>query len=137
MPPEAAEELQGQWVGQEKSRYDFTLKLLEQKSTTRGYFVYRMTDRYGNFFIAFDGREQWNLPGTKEGTHENDYEDDHRLQKGDCFTCKATVNRHDIAQYKYGSPDSKYKQTVLNRIKLKEFVGRTDGYDSYNEETEN
>ena len=123
---ETDQELQGQWVGQEKSRYDFTLKLLEQKSTTRGYFVYRMTDRYGNFFIAFDGREQWNLPGTKEGTHENDYEDDHRLQKGDCFTCKATVNRHDIAQYKYGSPDSKYKQTVLNRIKLGKLIEKTE-----------
>ena len=41
MPPEAAQEIEGHWVGQEKSRYDFTLKLLEQKSTTRviGFFV--------------------------------------------------------------------------------------------------
>ena len=143
MPVEKSEELEGSWVGQEKQRYDFVLKLLEQKSTTRGYWVYRMTDRHGNNFIAFDGREQWNLPATKEFTHESQhkqeegYTGDHRLQKGDCFTCKATVNRHDIAQYKYGSPDSKFKQTVLNRIKLKEFIGRTDGYKSYNEETEN
>ncbi len=139
MPPEAAEELEGQWVGKEKSRYDFTLKLLEQKSTTRGYFVYRMTDRHGNFFIAFDGREKWDLPGTKEGTHpehEGNYTGDHRLQTGDCFTCKATVNRHDIVNFKYGGADSKHKQNVLNRIKLKEFIGRTDGYSSYNEEIE-
>ena len=39
-------EIEGHWVGKEKSRYDFTLKLLEQKSTTRGYWVYRMKDKY-------------------------------------------------------------------------------------------
>ena len=134
-------ETEGHWVGKEKERYDFVLKLLEQKSTTRGYWVYRMTDKFGNLFIAFDGREEWDLPYTKEFTHEEQhrkqpegYTGDHRLQKGDCFTCKATVNRHDIANFKYGGPDSKHKQTVLNRIKLKEFIGRTDGYESYNEE---
>ena len=133
-------EIEGHWVGKEKERYDFVLKLLEQKSTTRGYMVYRMTDKFGNLYIAFDGREEWDLPYTKEFTHEEQhrkqpegYTGDHRLQTGDCFTCKATVNRHDIGQYKYGSPDSKFKQTVLNRIKLKEFIGRTDGYASYNE----
>ena len=139
MPPEAVEETEGHWVGTTKERYDFTLKLLEQKSTTRGYFVYRMTDKFGNLFIAFDGRENWHLPSTKKGTHESQhdqpdgYEGDHKMQTGDCFTCKATVNRHDIANYKYGGPDSKHKQTVLNRIKLKEFIGRTDGYEAYNE----
>ena len=102
--------------------------------------VYRMTDKFGNFFIAFDGREEWDLPYTKEFTHEEQhrkqpegYTGDHRLQTGDCFTCKATVNRHDKANFKFGGPDSEYKQTVLNRIKLKEFIGRTDGYESYNE----
>ena len=141
MPPEAVEETEGHWVGTTKERYDFTLKLLEQKSTTRGYWVYRMTDKFGNLFIAFDGRENWHLPSTKKGTHPDTngssqpdgYEGDHKMQTGDCFTCKATVNRHDIANYKYGGPDSKHKQTVLNRIKLKEFIGRTDGYKSYNE----
>ena len=52
-------EIEGHWVGKEKERYDFTLKLLEQKSTTRGYWVYRMKDKYGNLFIAFDGRPEW------------------------------------------------------------------------------
>ena len=118
MPTEA--ELDGHWVGKEKSRYDFVLKLLEKKSTSRGYFVYRMTDKFGNLFIAFDGRAEWDLG-------------DHTLTSGDCFTCKATVNRHDIVDYKYGGPNSKHKQTVLNRIVLKEFIGRVDGYSSYNE----
>ena len=65
MPPEARSELEGHWVGTEKERYDFTLKLLEKKSTSRGYFVYRMKDKFNNFFIAFDGREEWDLPATK------------------------------------------------------------------------
>ena len=137
MPTEV--ELDGHWVGTEKKRYDFTLKLLEQKSTTRGYWVYRLTDKFGNLYIAFDGRENWHLPYTKEHTHEpqhsqpEGYTGDHKLQTGDCFTCKATVNRHDIVNYKYGGSDSKHKQTVLNRIVLKEFIGRVDGYSSYNE----
>ena len=127
---------EGHWVGREKERYDFTLKLIEKKSTSRGYFVYRMKDKFNNFYIAFDGREEWDLPATKKDTHpehEGNYTGDHRLQDGDCFTCKATVNRHDVSKFKYGGSDRRFKQTVLNRIKLKEFVGRTDGYNSYNE----
>ena len=118
MPHEAQKsEPDGYWVGKEKSRYDFVLKLIEQKSTTRGYWVYRMKDRHGNMFIAFDGREEWPLitPGCT-----------HMVATGDCFTCKATVNRHDIVDYKYGSPDSQYKQTVLNRIKLGKLVEKTE-----------
>ena len=127
MPTEV--ELDGHWVGKEKSRYDFVLKLLEKKSTSRGYFVYRMSDLQGNLYIAFDGRSDWNIPDTKKGTHPKSpgqpvgYTDDHKLHYGDCFTCKATVNRHDIAHFKYGGPDSTHKQTVLNRIKLKSFIG--------------
>ena len=117
MPPEAAEELEGSWVGQEKQRYDFVLKLVEQRTTTRGYWVYRMTDRHGNLFIAFDGREEW---------REGDGGNNQLFGNGDCFTCRATVNRHDIAYYKYGSPDSKFKQTVLNRIKLGNILEKTE-----------
>ena len=110
------DQAEGHWVGTEKSRYDFVLKLLEKKSTTRGYFVYRMTDKQGNLYIAFDGRSDWNfeIPGIGEPR---------TLEHGECFTCKATVNRHDIAHFKYGGPDSTHKQTVLNRIKLKSFIG--------------
>ena len=78
--------IEGDWVGKEKKRYDFTLKLLEQKTTTRGYFVYRMTDRHGNIFIAFDGRSQWNFENSRTGEID-------QLGAGECFTCKATVNR--------------------------------------------
>ena len=129
MPPEATQEIEGNWVGQEKSRYDFTLKLLETKTTTRGYMVYRMKDRYGNQFIAFDGREQWEIEQENIDSFGVPIDPDqgetfrYTLENNDCFTCKATVNRHDIANFKYGSPDSKYKQTVLNRIKLNKYIG--------------
>ena len=119
--------IEGHWVGKEKERYDFTLKLLEKKTTTRGYFVYRMTDKFGNLYIAFDGRENWFTEGLLAVLTDNTDPDSvagHNLQDGDCFTCKATVNRHDIADFKYGGPDSHHKQTVLNRIKLKSFIGR-------------
>ena len=114
-----AKEIEGNWVGKEKERYDFVLKLIEQKSTTRGYWVYRMKDKYGNLFIAFDGRPEWSVKVT-----EGDESDFQTLMNGDCFTCKATVNRHDKANFKFGGPDSEYKQTVLNRIKLKSFIGK-------------
>ena len=128
MPPEAAQEIEGHWVGKEKERYDFTLKLVEQKSTTRGYMVYRMTDKFGNLFIAFDGRAEWEIEEKNIDSFGVPIDPDegeiirYILQNGDCFTCKATVNRHDIANFKYGSPDSKHKQTVLNRIKLNKLV---------------
>jgi len=111
------QEIDGLWVGKEKERYDFVLKLVEQRSTTRGYWVYRMTDRYGNLFIAFDGREEW-----REGEGGNNQ----LIGNMDCFTCRATVNRHDIPNYKYGGPDSKHKQTVLNRIKLGKLIEKTE-----------
>ena len=113
---ETDQELDGNWVGKEKQRYDFVLKLVEQRATTRGYWVYRMTDRHGNLFIAFDGREEWREEDANNQLFVN----------GDCFTCKATVNRHDIASYKYGSPESKHKQTVLNRIKLGKILEQTE-----------
>jgi len=92
-------EIEGHWVGKEKERYDFTLKLPEW-----------LVDNH--------------LIKEEEGTITDDDEtvSVHPLVNGDCFTCKATVNRHDKAKFKYGGPDSEHKQTVLNRIKLGKFV---------------
>ena len=129
MPVEKNQETEGHWIGKEKERYDFVLKLIEQKSTTRGYWVYRLTDKFGNLFIAFDGREQWEIEQENIDSFGVPIDPDqgetfrYTLENNDCFTCKATVNRHDIANFKYGSPDSKYKQTVLNRIKLNKYIG--------------
>ena len=124
------DEAEGHWVGELKKRYDFVLKYLEKKSTSRGYFVYRFTDKNGALFIAFDGRESLVVPAPNEDSFgvpiDPDADDviEHELTLGDCFTCKATVNRHSINTFKYGTPNTPHKETVLNRIKLGRFLGR-------------
>ena len=109
---------EGAWVGVEKVRYDFVLKYLSGHSTSRGYVVHNFVDKNGARFLAFHDNETLNVSngnGTEGAYHE--------LVTGDCFTCKATVNRHSINNYKYGDKEP-FKETVLNRIKYKTFIGR-------------
>ena len=47
----------------------------------------------------------------------------HILSHGDCFTCRATVNRHSINDYDHSN---KIKQTVLNRIKYNKYIGNKE-----------
>ena len=100
--------VEGQWVGQEKTRYDFVLKYLSGNATVRGYNVHSFQDRNGNRFLAFLDCEKIDIENNK-------------LQTGDCFSCKATVNRHGINTYNYGTRNP-FKETVLNRIKFKAFL---------------
>jgi hypothetical protein len=102
--------IEGHWVGQEKKRYDFVLKYLTGHSTSRGYSVHTFIDKKGARFLAFLDTETLRV-------------DDHELVNGDCFTCKATVNRHSINNYKYGDQEP-YKETILNRMKFGKYIGR-------------
>ena len=102
--------IEGHWVGQEKKRYDFVLKYLTGHSTSRGYSVHTFIDKKGARFLAFLDSETLRV-------------DDHELVNGDCFTCKATVNRHSINNYKYGDQEP-YKETILNRMKFGKYIGR-------------
>ena len=104
-------EPEGHWVGKEKGRYDFVLKYLSGNETTRGYCVHNFVDKNGARFLAFQDVKDIVI-------------EEHELINGDCFTCKATVNRHSINNYKYGSQES-FKETVLNRIKYKKYLGRS------------
>ena len=106
--------LVGNWVGKEKTRYDFVLKYLSGRSTTRGYFVHSFKDRNDNRFLAFLDCETISIGP-----------DFDKVSVGDCFTCKATVNRHGTNTFKYGSQDP-FKETILNRIKFKSWLGTTD-----------
>ena len=45
---------------------------------------------------------------------------EHKLIGGDCFTCRATVNRHSVNDFE---PTKQFKQTVLNRIKYNKYLG--------------
>ena len=106
--------LVGNWVGKEKTRYDFVLKYISGRSTSRGYFVHSFQDRSGNRFLAFLDCETIMMP---HGTS---------VEVNECFTCKATVNRHGINTFKYGKVDP-FKETVLNRIKFKNWLGTPEG----------
>ena len=101
---------EGHWVGREKERYDFVLKYLGGNSTSRGYCVHTFTDKNGARFLTFRDERFIQI-------------DDFELTTGDCFTCKATVNRHGINRFKYGKQEP-FKETVLNRIKFKKYLGR-------------
>ena len=113
---EDLDSLEGHWVGTEKKRYNFVLKYLSGHSTTRGYSVHNFVDKKGFRFLAFLDGETLNVSDGTEGQY-------HELVNGDCFTCRATVLRHDINTFKYGS-QGPFKETVLNRMKFGEYLGR-------------
>ena len=117
--------LEGNWVGKEKTRYDFVLKYLSGHATNRGYYVHSFQDKSGNRFLSFLDCETITIPNRE---HAEDYQ----ISAGDCFSCKATVNRHSVNTF--GTVESRsegtFKETVLNRIKFKAFIGRKDTIDN-------
>ena len=127
--------LEGSWVGREKIRYNFVLKYLSGHATNRGYYVHSFQDRKGNRFLSFLDCETITIPYSADDIlDDNKYTEDHKISAGDCFSCKATVIRHGVNTFKYDrQPPSvrpilqnPFKETVLNRIKFKAFIGRTD-----------
>ena len=100
------DEANGHFVGKEKQRYDMTLKFVETKLTSRGFYIHNFTDKHGNSLMSFGQQKV--------------YLDNRLIVKGDCFTCRATVNRHSTNDF---DPLNKIKQTVLNRIKYDKYIG--------------
>lgn len=98
----------GSFVGKEKTRYDMTLKYLNGNSTSRGFYIHNFTDKEDNSLMCFSDNERIYL------------DQEHKLVSGDCFTCRATVNRHTVNDF---NPTNKFKQTVLNRIKYNKYLG--------------
>jgi len=122
------EETLGNWVGKEKTRYDFVLKYLSGNKTSRGYCVHSFVDKNGSRFLAFQDVidiviEEDNIPVSDTFDPDAGEKIRHELVTGDCFTCKATVNRHSINNYE----DESFKETVLNRVKFKKYLGKPDG----------
>ena len=120
--PQDAQELEGNWVGREKTRYNFVLKYLSGHATNRGYYVHSFQDKSGNRFLSFLDCETITIPNRE---HAEDYQ----ISAGDCFSCKATVNRHSVNTFK-NEITGAFKETVLNRIKFKAFIGRKDTIDN-------
>ena len=104
----------GNFVGKEKQRYDMTLKYLNGKSTSRGFFIHNFVDRNGNSLMCFSDNERLKLQ------EDNAAAKWFSLEEGDVFTCRATVNRHSVNDF---DPTNKFKQTVLNRIKYNKYLG--------------
>ncbi len=98
----------GNFVGKEKQRYDMTLKYISWSATSRGFYIHQFVDKHGNSLMCFADSQRISLG------------QEHKLVYGDCFTCRATVNRHSVNDF---DPTNKFKQTVLNRIKYNKYLG--------------
>ena len=103
----------GAYVGKEKKRYDMTLKYMGSYETRRGFMVHNFMNKEGAQLMCFSDITQIRLPFIKDN-------EPHILSEGDIFTCRATINRHSINDF---DPNNKFKQTVLNRIKYKMYLG--------------
>jgi hypothetical protein len=99
---------EGNYVGKEKQRYDMTLKYISGKRTSRGFYIHNFLDKQNNSLMCFSDNERIYL------------DQEHKLIGGDCFTCRATVNRHSVNDFE---PTKQFKQTVLNRIKYNKYLG--------------
>ena len=122
---------EGNWVGREKTRYNFVLKYLSGHATNRGYYVHSFQDKSGNRFLSFLDCETITIPIHQTlliGQKTIGLLEDHRISAGDCFSCKATVIRHSINTFEYETTGA-FKETVLNRIYFKAFIGRKDTMD--------
>jgi len=86
------------WIGTEKKRGNFFVKLTEY---IENYSLHKVVDKTGNrgIFFSFSGTD--------------------KIAKGDCFLMKATPSRHQINKYDGG------KETYFNRVIIEENKGGT------------
>ena len=103
----------GAWVGKVKKRYDLVLKYLSGNKTNRGFSVHNFEDRNKCRFTMFSDYSQL-YPNSESSTKP--------LVNGDVVKVRATVNRHSMNTYKYGS-SGPFKETVLNRPKWGDLLG--------------
>ena len=115
--------IENHWVGAEKERYDFVLKYIGGNVTSRGYSAHKFEDRKGRKFLAYSDFCPNEIEVSSTWSGSPDGPNVHKLVPGDCFTCKATVTRHDVNDYKVDVP---FRETVLNRIKYGDYLGRKD-----------
>ena len=84
------------WIGTEKKRGNFFVKLTEY---IENYSLHKVVDKTGNrgIFFSFSGTD--------------------KIAKGDCFLMKATPSRHQVNKYDGG------KETYFNRVIIEENRG--------------
>jgi hypothetical protein len=103
----------GAWVGNEKKRYDLVLKYLSGNKTNRGFSVHNFEDRNECRFTMFSDFDR---------LYPNSESSINYLVYGDVVKVRATVNRHSMNTYRYGS-SGPFKETVLNRPKWGDLLG--------------
>jgi len=115
-------EAENYWVGNLKGRYDFVLKYLGGNSTSRGYTVHKFEDRKGRKFLTYNDFKPDEIEVSFPAEAINRLSgESYRLKTDDCFTCKATVIRHDINNFRVDVP---FKETILNRVIFNELLGK-------------
>ena len=91
------------YIGSLKKRADFFVKLVGKNySDNVGCYIYKVKDRKGNLGVFFSS-------------------DSDLAEVNDCFLAKMTPKRHSVNDYHGG------KETVFNRVKVVENVGRPSG----------
>ena len=122
------DEPNGSYVGTEKKRYDMTLKYISGRTSQRGFTLHNFINKHGQSLMCFSNDSQIRVEVDLVGGNPRADMGLHILGEGDCFTCRATVNRHTVNDF---DPSNKFKQTVLNRIKYNKYIGnkkhREDG----------
>tara|TARA_B100000780_G_scaffold169450_1_gene118571 strand:+ start:291 stop:884 length:594 start_codon:yes stop_codon:yes gene_type:complete len=107
----------GSFVGKLKERYDMTLKFKGVKQTRRGFYVQTFEDRAGNQLMSFSAASCVMFDDFATTLGKSSVE----LKEGDCFTCRGTINAHTVNDF---NPEKKVKQTIINRVKYKNYLGR-------------
>jgi len=110
------DEPKGSYVGTLKTRYDMVLKFISVKDTSRGFYIQNFLDKSGNHLISFSDNKSIVIDDPSVQFVE--------IREGDCFTCRATVNRHSINNF---NPENKFKQTIINRVKYNKYLGNKTG----------
>jgi hypothetical protein len=91
------------YIGSLKKRAEFFVKLVGKKySDNVGCYIYNVKDRRGNLGVFFSS-------------------DSDLAEVNDCFLAKMTPKRHSVNNYHGG------KETVFNRVKVLDNVGRASG----------
>ena len=100
-----------QHVGIPGNRTCFFLKLMDQKSTARGFDVFTFHDEVGNHFISFS-----------DALTVKDSIVDAPVEVGTCYVVKATIKRHATDSYNPGNHD----QNHINRVVVLTKVGKKE-----------
>jgi len=110
--------LKPEHIGLVGTRTCFFLKLIDQKSTARGFDVFTFHDEVGNHFISFSDA----LTVKDSSIVDDSNIIDAPLEVGTCYVVKATIKRHATDTYNPGN----HSQNHINRVVVLKKVGKKE-----------